>query len=163
MHFISHPYLVGFIDSIAAKYNIKTPRFGIIHDGNPNAFCYGWTKNSARLIITDGILELLDKEEQKAVVGHELGHIVHNDFVVMTFVSAIPIVFYTISQILFRVRVSSDSDNAGIEAGRMALALWHICFIVVIWLRCLFLVFVNTARMNFSAGKQDRMHYHHSG
>lgn len=136
---ISHPHLVGFIDSIAAKYNIKTPRFGIIHDGNPNAFCYGWTKNSARLIITDGILELLDKEEQKAVVGHELGHIVHNDFVVMTFVSAIPIVFYTISQILFRVRVSSDSDNAGVEAGRMALAALAYLFYIVGYLASLFI------------------------
>ncbi len=91
-----YPHLSALIENVSRKHNVSVPKFGIIHEGTPNAFTFGWTKNSAKLVITDGILNLLDENEQRAVVAHELGHIVHNDFVVMTFVSAIPILFYTI-------------------------------------------------------------------
>ncbi|MFA5771548.1 MAG: M48 family metalloprotease [Thermoplasmata archaeon] len=76
--------------------NIKMPRLGIVPDDNPNAFCFGWTRNKSHLVITRGIQKYCDKEEQKAVIGHELGHIVHNDFVVMTIIGAIPVLFYVV-------------------------------------------------------------------
>ncbi|UYP44937.1 Protease HtpX [Candidatus Lokiarchaeum ossiferum] len=94
------PHIAQLIQNVCQKYNFKLPKFGVIHGGTPNAFTYGWTRNSARLVITDGILELLNAEEQRAVVAHELGHIEHNDFIVMTFVSAIPVMFYTIFRLL---------------------------------------------------------------
>ncbi|GAB4319708.1 MAG: hypothetical protein Kow0069_23390 [Promethearchaeota archaeon] len=109
------PHLHEIIKKVCQEHKIKYPRFGLIHDGNPNAFTFGWTKNSARLVITTGILDLLDEREQKAVVGHELGHVVHNDFVVMTFVSAIPVVCYAIYQGTLRSRrfsrVSHDNEK----------------------------------------------------
>src|SRR6056297_905345 len=95
-----HPNLANIIDQVVRKYDIKPPTFGIIHDLSPNAFTFGWTKNSANIVITDGILDLLDEDEQTSVVAHELGHIVHNDFIVMTVASAIPILFYTIFRML---------------------------------------------------------------
>ncbi len=129
---VNYPHLSNFVLEISQKYKINTPRFGIIHDGNPNAFCFGWTKNSARLIITDGILQLLDREEQKAVVAHEMGHIVHNDFVVMTLVSAIPVVFYTIFNILIRIRVgSSGRDSGKAEIIKYAIAILAYVFYII--------------------------------
>ena len=56
---------------------MKYPNMGFINDGAPNAFTYGRTKNDARIVLTHGIFELLDEEEVKAVVAHELGHAVH--------------------------------------------------------------------------------------
>ena len=94
------PHIAQLIQNVCHKYNMKLPKFGVIHGGTPNAFTYGWTRNSARLVITDGILDLLNTEEQCAVVAHELGHIEHNDFIVMTFVSAVPVMFYTIFRLL---------------------------------------------------------------
>ncbi|MFX1269110.1 MAG: M48 family metalloprotease, partial [Promethearchaeota archaeon] len=66
-----YPHLGDAIEKVVALQGIKPPRVGIIPDLNPNAFCYGWTKNSARLVITDGILHFLDEDEQTAVVAHE--------------------------------------------------------------------------------------------
>ncbi len=129
---MQHPHLSNFVVEVSQKYGINTPRFGIIHDANPNAFCFGWTKNSARLIITDGILQLLDREEQKAVVGHEMGHIVHNDFVVMTLVSAIPVVFYTLFNILIRTRgISSGRDSGKAELVKYAVAILAYVFYII--------------------------------
>jgi len=93
-----YPYLGEALDKVVAIQGIKTPRMGIIHDYNPNAFTFGWTKNSARIVITDGILHYLDEDEQTAVLAHELGHVVHNDFILMTVVFAIPLILLTIAR-----------------------------------------------------------------
>jgi Zn-dependent protease with chaperone function len=92
-----YPHLADSLNKVVAYNGIKVPRLGIIHDRAPNAFTYGWTKNSARVVISDGILEFLNEKEQNAVFSHELGHVVHSDFIIMTIVFAIPMVFLTIA------------------------------------------------------------------
>ena len=64
-------------ENTCSEQNMKYPNMGFINDGAPNAFTYGRTKNDARIVLTRGIFELLDEEEVKAVVAHELGHAVH--------------------------------------------------------------------------------------
>jgi heat shock protein HtpX len=90
------PDIKKFIENICLEHKIKIPRFGIIEDDNPNAFCFGRTRDDAYLVLTRGIDKYCNKEEKIAVIGHEMGHIVHNDFIVMTTITAIPIIFYTI-------------------------------------------------------------------
>ncbi|MFW9782216.1 MAG: zinc metalloprotease HtpX [Candidatus Heimdallarchaeota archaeon] len=113
-----YPHLGDAINKVVAMQRIKPPKLGIIfNEFNPNAFTYGWTKNSARLVITEGILEHLDEREQTAVVAHELGHIVHNDFILMTVVFAIPLILLTIARWSFYVARfsgirSGDRDKA---------------------------------------------------
>lgn len=114
-----YPHLADVIDKVVAIRGIKTPRMGIIHDLNPQAFTFGYTKNSARIVITDGIIHYLDEGEQSAVVAHELGHVVHNDFILMTVVFAIPLILLTIARwSYYTVRFSglfksSKDDDAG--------------------------------------------------
>ncbi|MCP4760274.1 MAG: M48 family metalloprotease [archaeon] len=128
-----YPHIGQLIEQIVQKYNIKPPKFGIIPDGSPNAFCFGWTKNSSRLVITQGILDLLDPDEQNAVVAHEMGHIVHNDFIVMTFISAIPVLFYMIFRVLtnsYRYGGTISSGGGSDEAGALMAALEAARFII---------------------------------
>ncbi|MFX1328546.1 MAG: zinc metalloprotease HtpX [Promethearchaeota archaeon] len=119
------PHLAESLHKVVDYNNIKMPRLGIIHDLNPNAFTFGWSKNSARVILTDGILKYLNKKEQNAVFSHELGHVVHSDFILMTIVFAIPLVLLTIARWAYyaswfsRARSSRDSDEAA--AIRLAL------------------------------------------
>jgi len=47
----------------------------IIPDGSPNAFTYGHTPNNARIVITSGLIDLLEPQELEAVVAHEIGHV----------------------------------------------------------------------------------------
>jgi heat shock protein HtpX len=90
------PQLAGFIDRVCTERKIPPPRFGVIQDGNPNAFTFGHYPGDARLVVTAGLLDLLDPEERQSVVAHELGHIVHWDFVVMTMAAAIPLLLFVI-------------------------------------------------------------------
>jgi Zn-dependent protease with chaperone function len=114
-----YPHMADSLNKVVAYNGIKMPRLGIIHDLNPNAFTYGWSKNSARVVITDGILKYLNKKEQDAVFSHELGHVVHSDFIIMTIVFAIPLVLLTIARwayytSLFSGRRRSSDDDANI-------------------------------------------------
>ncbi len=90
--------IADYIGYTCREKGIREPRFGIVEDDNPNAFAFGWTKNKAHLVLTRGILKYCDEEEHKAVVAHELGHIANNDFVVLTVVGAIPIIFYVLAR-----------------------------------------------------------------
>ena len=103
-------YLKKFIEEVCANNNMKYPRIGFIDDGAPNAFTYGHTKNNARVVITRGILELLNEEEVKAVVAHELGHASHYDMLFMTVAQLVPLVLYGIYELL-RGRDNNDSDS----------------------------------------------------
>ncbi|HDD46370.1 MAG TPA: peptidase M48 [Candidatus Aenigmarchaeota archaeon] len=97
------------VEKICMENKIKIPKIGYIADDNPQAFTYGSTRNNARIIFTEGIFTYLDEEEIKAVFAHELGHIVHRDFIVMAIASTILQLLYELYWILTR----SASSNRG--------------------------------------------------
>jgi len=115
-----YPQLRDTLDTVVRTNGIKMPKLGVIHDFNPNAFTFGWGKNSSRIVLTDGIFHYLDEDEQNAVLAHELGHVIHSDFILMTIVFAIPLVLLTIARWAYYAsffsrtrRVSSkDSESA---------------------------------------------------
>lgn len=126
-------YLKKFIEEVCTNKNMKYPKIGYIDDGAPNAFTYGHTKNDARIILTRGIFELLDEEEVKAVVGHELGHAVHYDMLFMTVAQLVPLLLYGIYEICSSS--NSDEDNSSKAAiGMLAYILYFISNYIVLWL-----------------------------
>ncbi|WP_314244819.1 M48 family metallopeptidase [Streptomyces kutzneri] len=50
----------------------KVPQMYVQQDANPNAMCIGL--DEPIIVVTTGLVELLDEEEMRAVVGHEVGH-----------------------------------------------------------------------------------------
>lgn len=84
------------IRQVCEQKNITTPRLGIIDDQNPTAFTYGSLPNSARLVVSQGLFTYLDDDEVATVYAHELGHIVHWDFAVMTVASTLVQICYLV-------------------------------------------------------------------
>ena len=50
----------------------KVPPMYVNQDPQPNAMCIGL--DEPIIVVTTGLVELLDEEEMRAVVGHEVGH-----------------------------------------------------------------------------------------
>ncbi|HEV2758743.1 MAG TPA: M48 family metalloprotease, partial [Acidimicrobiales bacterium] len=88
-----HP-LGDIVARRCAEAGIPLVTLGIVDDGNPNAFTFGRTPRDARIWVTRGLLERLDERELNAVVAHEVGHVKHWDFAVMTVAAVIPMVLY---------------------------------------------------------------------
>src|SRR6266545_614547 len=73
-----------FIERLCRERGLKVPRIGVIQSGTPNAFTFGHVPGNARVVVTTGLLEVLTPEETNSVLAHEIGHVEHWDFVVMT-------------------------------------------------------------------------------
>lgn len=116
-----NPELHSMVRSLAAAANIPAPRIGIAQVAVPNAFAFGRSIKDGRICVTEGIMGLLDKEELKAVLGHEMSHIRNRDVLTITLLSVIPIILYRIAwQFLFfgdrRGRGQSNTMLIGLVA-----------------------------------------------
>ena len=127
-------YLKEFIQGVCEKEGIKFPKFAVINDGAPNAFTYGRFKNDARIVVSRGIFELLSEEEVKAVVGHEMGHIIHLDMFFMTVAELVPLILYFIYQTLIDSDSSDNDNNYGQIIAIVAYVLYIISQYVILWL-----------------------------
>jgi heat shock protein HtpX len=93
-----NPWLESIAKELADKSGIPTPKLAIVPDNTPNAFVFGRTANGATLAVHEGLLRNLNEDEIKGVIGHELGHIKHKDYIVMTVLSALPLLAYIIAR-----------------------------------------------------------------
>lgn len=93
-----NPWLESTVKELADKSGIPMPRLAIVPDDTPNAFVFGRTAKSATLAVHEGLLKKLNSDEVRGVIGHELGHIKHKDYVVMTILSALPLLAYIIAR-----------------------------------------------------------------
>lgn len=82
-----NPGLFRIVRSVAQKANIPMPKVGIVDSPQANAFATGRGPNKAVVCATTSILQTLTPAELEAVIGHEIGHVVHRD-VLMSSVAA---------------------------------------------------------------------------
>ena len=93
-----NPWLETIVKGLADKSGIPTPRLATVPDPTPNAFVFGRTASGATLALHEGLLRNLNEDEVKGVIAHELGHIRHKDYIVMTVLSALPLLAYIIAR-----------------------------------------------------------------
>ncbi len=82
-----NPTLFRVVRDVAQKAGIPMPRVGIVQSQQPNAFATGRGPSKAVVCATSSILQVLTPDELEAVIGHEIGHVVHRD-VLMSSVAA---------------------------------------------------------------------------
>ena len=104
------PHIHRMVAELAQEAGIPKPEVGLSEINIPNAFAYGRTSRSGHIAITRPILGLLDYDELRAVLGHEMGHIKHNDMAVTAAVSVIPMICYYIA---ISFMFSRNNDNGG--------------------------------------------------
>jgi heat shock protein HtpX len=92
-----------FLEKLCADRGLKMPRIGIIYSGTPNAFSFGRVRGDARIVVSSGLLDILTPQEANAVLAHELGHVEHYDFAVMTIAALAPLLLYQLYIVLDRV------------------------------------------------------------
>lgn len=78
----------GFIEQIvkdlAKKDKLPMPKLYFVDTPIPNAFATGRSPKHGIVAVTRGITEILNEEELRAVLAHELGHIKNRDMLVST-------------------------------------------------------------------------------
>lgn len=77
------------IEELSQKAGIPKPRLMISDLPVPNAFATGRNPEHGVVCVTKGLLQNLSKNEIKAVVAHEIGHIKHRDTLIQTLSASI--------------------------------------------------------------------------
>jgi len=76
------PQLHDMIEKLAHNAGLPKPRVYIMPGHTPNAFATGRNPEHAALAVTEGLLQLLQRDELEGVIGHELGHIKNRDILI---------------------------------------------------------------------------------
>lgn len=107
------PYLHSIIAQLAQTAGIPKPKVYIINSATPNAFATGRNPNNAVVALTTGILQLLDENELKGVISHELSHIKDRDILIATIAATIAGAITFLARMLQYMAFfgSMDSDN----------------------------------------------------
>jgi len=83
------PQVHRVVREIASRTGMPMPKLYGIPTITPNAFATGRSPKHAAVAVTSGLLKLMDEEELKGVLAHELSHVKNRDTLVMTIAAAI--------------------------------------------------------------------------
>lgn len=81
--------LVNVVEEMAIAAGLPRPRIWIVPDSDPNAFATGLDQAHAHVAVTQGLLDLCNRDELQAVIAHELGHVENLDVRLMTTLAAL--------------------------------------------------------------------------
>lgn len=84
-----HPKIFKAVKEVAALAKIPVPKIYIIPSAQPNAFATGRNPEHGIVAVTIGIMNLLDEEELKGVIAHEISHIKNRDILIQTIAAMI--------------------------------------------------------------------------
>ena len=124
------PDLHQMVAELAQSAKLPKPRVVISELSIPNAFAFGRTQGDGRVCVTRGILNILSRDELKAVLGHEMSHIKHRDMAIITLLSAIPMILYWIAwNFVWGGSLSSDRRQRNSYAALIGLGAFLLYFI----------------------------------
>ncbi len=81
--------LVQIVENLCIAAGLPRPRIHVIESSAPNAFATGRTPHDGSLVVTRGLLGLLDRRELEGVIAHELSHIGNHDIGFSTTLAAL--------------------------------------------------------------------------
>ncbi len=128
-----NPWLEKTVKDLADKSGLPMPKLATVPNNTPNAFTFGRNTSSSTLAVHEGLLRQLNEEEIKGVIAHELGHVKHKDYIVMTVLSALPLIAYFIAQAtLYAGAFSGGRRNSKDNSGAVLIAIGVIAFVIYI-------------------------------
>ncbi|MCU0082805.1 zinc metalloprotease HtpX [Streptococcus danieliae] len=117
-----YPDYYHIVEDMALVAQIPMPRVYVVQDPSPNAFATGSNPKNAAVAATTGLLNMMNRQELEAVMGHEVSHIRNYDIRISTIAVALTSAVTMLSNIAGRNlwysmggrrRSSSDENQQG--------------------------------------------------
>ncbi|WP_049979867.1 M48 family metallopeptidase [Halolamina rubra] len=104
-----YPEIHRMVEEHAEGMGIDKPELKIARMGVPNAFAVG-RKGAGIVVVSEEVIQLLDRDELEGVLAHELAHIANRDVVTMQLGQGIASIVGIVAQ--FAVLLTGDNDIA---------------------------------------------------
>jgi len=112
------------VADLAQRAGLPMPRVCIIDSDQPNAFATGRNPENAAVAATTGLLAMLDRDEIRGVMAHELAHVKNRDTLTMTVTATIAGAISALANFAFFFGGSrEDDERPGGIIGAVALAI----------------------------------------
>ena len=83
------PQVYEIVEELTQKTGMPMPRIYLSPEMQPNAFATGRSPDHAAVAVTQGILKVLDRDELRGVLAHELSHVRNRDILIGSVAAAI--------------------------------------------------------------------------
>ena len=136
------PELHDLVERTVARNNLPKPKIAVINTRMPNAFATGKGPRSSVVVVTTGLIDILDTSELESVIAHELTHIKNRDVLVLTLASLFSTVAWYLMQFgfyggLYGGGMGYGGNRNNNSAGAMliviavAMLTWIVSFLVI--------------------------------
>jgi heat shock protein HtpX len=123
------PDLHRIVAELSQRAGIPKPRIYLVPSQNPNAFATGRNPDHAVVAVTEGILRILDLEELRGVLSHELAHIKNRDILIGSIAATLAGMIMMLASIARWTAIfggfgrDSDDEGGGGVLGLIAMAI----------------------------------------
>ncbi|MBI4281835.1 zinc metalloprotease HtpX [Candidatus Uhrbacteria bacterium] len=107
------PNVHAILAEVARAMGVPKPPLYLVNLPVPNAFATGRNPAHAAVAVTKGILDLLDRDELKGVLAHELSHVKNRDVLVSTIAAVIAGALSVLVRMAYWGAGSRDRRNEG--------------------------------------------------
>jgi heat shock protein HtpX len=142
----SNPNLFNIVEDTARTAGIPMPDLYISPDQSANAFACGRGPGRASIVVNQGIMTLLNKQELEGVLAHEMSHIKNRDTLTMTMAMVMSSVIAAIADIGLRTNLMNRSDDDGEGTSPLLMILMVLSFLAAPFLSTLITMAVSRQR-----------------
>lgn len=106
-------WLLETVADLSQRAGIKMPEVGIFPAQESNAFATGWNRNNALVAVSLGLLQRFERDEVRAVLAHEIGHVANGDMITLSLIQGVVNTF-----VMFFARIVGFAIDKALSGNR---------------------------------------------